>query len=351
MEDKNKKRYSRKDFLRLGGSALAGGVIAGTAGTLLWKMARRPDELFYDSDAKPFVISDGDTSVSPYRRIVSFRTPGEVAAFELWEERLAAACGDRLLLFDPDGNAAGDFPVGEDVRDLAADGDRLYVLFPARIAVFGADGTQLDGWDACSDDADYCSLTVNGSGVFVTDAGAKQIWKYRKDGSLERYFRSPQGFVVPSYSFGITHRGDVIYCSNPGRHLVESYTSDGEFLAAFGTAGTAAGHFSGCCNPVHLTVSPNGELIASEKGIPRVSCYGSDGSFRSVLLNKKALGGGSDAYEVRITADGRILAAGRHGLSVYRYDERLARAAAGESVSAACALCALNCPLRRGVKV
>ena len=344
-------KISRKEFLRLGGSVIAGGVIAGTAGSLRWKMARKPDELFVDSDAEGYAISDGDSSVSPYRRISALSTPGDIEAFEMSGERMIVAVGGKLLLFGPDGASAGSFPVGEDVRDLAVDGERIYVLFPTRIAVYDLDGTPAGGWNACSDDADYCSLTVTPDGVFVTDAGSKLICKYRKDGSLDRFIRSPHGFVVPSYTFGITHHDGIVYCSNPGRHLVESYTGDGAFISAFGTAGTAPGHFSGCCNPVFLTVSPNGEILASEKGIPRVSCYGTDGSFRSILLNKKALGGGSAAYEVRISRDGRIFAAGRNSLSVYLYDERLARAAAGESVSYACSLCERNCPLRRGTKI
>ena len=313
MDNKENKKISRKDFLHLTGSVVAGGVIAGTAGSLLWKMIKRPDDVFYDPQGEPYSISDGDTSVSPYRRISSFSTPGSIDAFEAAGESLITAVDGKVMVYSPDGTLRSSFDVESPVRDLAVDGDKLYVLAPAKIAVFTLDGARTGGWDACSDDADYCSLTVTPQGVFVTDAGAKIMVKYRLDGSLDRFIDSPRGFVVPSYSFGVTHYGDVVYCSNPGRHLVESYSAqDGKFLAAFGTAGTQPGRFSGCCNPVRIIVSPSGELITSEKGIPRICCYSREGQFRSVLLNSKALGGGSAAYEVRIARDGRFFACLQH---------------------------------------
>ena len=67
-----------------------------------------------------------------------------------------------------------------------------------------------------------------------------------------KFIQSPSGFIVPSYSFGITNIDGVVYCSNPGRHLVESYSPEGEYISSFGKPGGAAGLFSGCCNPVYL---------------------------------------------------------------------------------------------------
>ena len=213
------------------------------------------------------------------------------------------------------------------------------------------DGSLIRDWEACSDNSDYCSLTVFGNHVFVTDASNKNICQYQTDGTLTRFINSPKGFVVPSYSFSITHIGETVYCSNPGRHLVESYSQDGEFLASFGEAGLAAGRFSGCCNPVHVIASPTGELLTSEKGVPRISCYSLNGEFRSILLDEKALGGGHDAYEMRILDNDKIVVAGKNGVSTYQYDEQLAKASAQAPSSSACALCGIDCPLRTGVMI
>lgn len=345
------KKMTRKSFLRLGGSLVAGGVIAGTSGSLLWKMIRQPDDVFFDAEGEGYKISDGDTSISPYRKEASWPVDGEIEAFELAENQFITAAEGTLVVRDLQGREQAAFAVGDNIRDLALLAGELYVLFPARIEVYDLQGRSLRGWDACSDESDYCSMTASPAGVYVTDAAAKNICHYRLDGTMVRFIDSPNGFVVPSYSFAITHDGGILYCSNPGRHLVESYTEDGEYLAAFGTAGTAPGKFSGCCNPVQLTVSPAGELLASEKGIPRISCWSKKGEFRSILLNQKALGGGHDASEVRMLADGRLLVAGHRAVSLYRYDSRLAQVAAGESISAACALCGIDCPVKKGVTI
>jgi len=121
---------------------------------------------------------------------------------------------------------------------------------------------------------------------------------------------------------------------------VESYTTAGDFITAFGKSGAEAGAFSGCCNPAILTPSNHGELLTSEKGIPRISCYRADGKFRSVLLDSKALGRGSAAYDVRVMKD-KLIVTGRDKVSVFQYDKRL-------SQQTDCGQCEVDCPLKLG---
>ena len=122
-------------------------------------------------------------------------------------------------------------------------------------------------------------------------------------------------------------------------------------VSSFGEAGLAAGRFSGCCNPVYVTASPTGEILTSEKGVPRISCYSPSGEFRSILLDEKTLGGGRDAYEMRILDNDKIVVAGKNSISTYQYDIQLAKASAQASSSSACALCGIDCPLRVGVTI
>ena len=345
MEQQKPKKISRKDFIRISGSLVAGGAIAGVSGRLIHNMVRNPDKVFYQAEGDPYEISDGDGTPSPYRKTLSVKTDSDVEAFDLMGDRLVVAGGGSITVYSGEGGVECRFAAGPDIRDIAVADGNIYVLHPARIEVFDSNGTMRRGWDACSDNSDYCSLAVSPSGVFVTDVFAKNICQYTLEGGLVRFIESPHGFVVPSYSFGITCHGGAVYCSNPGRHQVEIYSEDGVYRSCFGQAGTAAGSVSGCCNPVHLHVSDAGEIITSEKGIPRVSCYSPEGSFRSVLLNKKALGGGYDAYEARITSDGRIAAAGKNAVSIYKYDPHLAR-------NCACEACGVvDCPIRRGITV
>ena len=340
MENSDDKKMTRRGFLKAGGSALIGIVVAGFAGRSVWKMLTDPDALFYGrgSDSKRRPSGTGET-VSPYRLTGAFEVPDMISAMEVMPDgHIVIAMPGSVCVYSASGSLMENFAVRSDVRDVAAYRDRIYLLYADRIEIYGKHGEELGGWQACSDDADYCSFTVFSGGVFVTDASAKNICKYNLDGTLARFINSPKGFVVPSYSFGITNIGGKVFCSNPGRHVVEQYDADGSFIASFGESGAGAGQFCGCCNPVQLTGNNAGELLTSEKGIPRISCYSLNGSFRSILLDTAALGGGHEAYDMRVFSD-RLIVAGRRRVSIFQYDDRRA-------AQTLCGSCTAPCPMK-----
>lgn len=330
----------KREFFKITGSLAVGGVILSVAGRGMWNMFKRPDKLFYDSKrtkGTELLKEDGDF-VSPYRRIFGFLAPDDICAMEVDGGSIYIATPNNISIYGMSGELQTNFPTPSDLRDITIYEGKIYALYPTRIEIYDRLGEITNEWEACSENSDYCSLAVCPDGVFVTDAANKNICKYNLDGTLARFIQSPKGFIVPSYCFGITYMDGIVYCSNPGRHLVESYSTDGEFVAAFGKPGTEAGAFSGCCNPAVLTPSNNGELLTSEKGIPRISCYRTDGSFRSVLLDNKALGGGHNAYDVRVMKD-KLIVAGGNKVSVFQYDKRL-------SALTACGQCDADCPLK-----
>ena len=330
----------RRKFLQVGGSLALGAAFVGVMGRSAWKMLTNPADIFYDAnDAKRTKDAlEQSQFVSPYRRTFGFTVPDEIVALELMDEQIVVAVPNNIYMYSLDGNLKENFSVRSDVRDMAVYDGRLYLLFPSRIEVYDKKGEAVQEWEACSDDADYCSMTVFKGGVFITDASAKNICQYHLDGTLARFIKSPNGFVVPSYSFGIANMDGKIFCSNPGRHLVEQYTADGEYVGSFGKSGAGAGEFSGCCNPVQITATSAGELLTSEKGLPRISCYAPDGTFRSILLDDKALGGGHAAYDLRVLGDKLIVTGGKK-VSVFQYDDR-------RSAQTLCGTCTVDCPMK-----
>lgn len=330
----------RRKFLQLSGSLALGATFVGVMGSGLWKMLTNPGELFYDAkDTKKTKDELERVSfVSPYRRTFGFEVPDEIIAIELLNKNVIVATTNYIYIYDLKGNLHECFSVGSDLRDLAVYENNIYTLFSSRIEIYDSQGIEQYSWKACSDDADYCQLTVLQDGLFVTDATAKNICQYDHNGGLKRFIKSPNGFVVPSYSFAITNYDNHIFCSNPGRHLIEEYTTDGIYVGSFGKSGDGMGEFSGCCNPAKLTVTTKGELITSEKGRPRISCYGTDGMYRSTLLDELALGGGHTAYDVRIIDDKLILARDKK-ISVFQYDDR-------RTTETLCGLCTVDCPLK-----
>ena len=306
----------------------------------VWNLFKHPDRLFYDSKRDKGITllrEDGDF-VSPYRRTFGFVVPDDITAMEVENGSIFIATTNNIYVYGLSGELQTNFSTPSDLRDIAVMDGHVYALFPTRVEVYDRQGEVVQQWDACSESSDYCGLAVCKDGVFVTDAGDKNITKYNLEGTLARFIQSPKGFIVPSYCFGITYMDGRIYCSNPGRHLVEVYTVGGEYVTAFGKAGADAGAFSGCCNPAIITPSSNGELLTSEKGIPRISCYSPEGEFRSILLDSKALGGGHAAYDVRVMKD-KLIVAGGDKVSVFQYDRR-------QSQQTACGRCDKECPLR-----
>jgi hypothetical protein len=276
--------------------------------------------------------------VSPYKKTNSFDAASDIICFYIFKNSIYAASVDNVSIYDLSGKRQFNFKIEKDIRDILVEEETIYLLYPTRIALYSPDGQKKSEWDACSPNSIYCSFTTTGDYVFVTDAENKHIWQLDKEGMLVRAVKSPEGFIIPSYAFDIININDTIYCSNSGRHKIESYTLDGEFIASFGTPGAQAGAFIGCCNPAYLEKSSNGHILTSEKGSPRISCYGKDGKFRTVLFDSNALGGGTTAYEIGVSGED-IYIANKRTITVYSFDATLSEKS--------CAGCEENCPLRK----
>ena len=281
------------------------------------------------------------TFISPYKKITGFDAAANIICFDIHENMIYAALSDKVSVFDISGAHQHDFPIRSNIRDIVVDDSGIYLLFPAGIDYYALDGQKIDKWEACSDNSDYCSFATTKDYIFVTDAGNKNICQYDKQGGFIRFIDSPEGFIIPSYSFDIININDTLYCSNSGRHKIESYTTDGTFIASFGKTGTQAGAFVGCCNPTYLAKSSDGNILTSEKGIPRISCYGKDGKFRTILFDSHSLGGGTTAYEMQVS-EGNIYIASEKTISIYRFDPTLSEKS--------CAGCEADCPLRKNVE-
>lgn len=284
-------------------------VVAG----FIWYMVRsvNKDETTYAETRQETPFN------SRYKKVSSFDLPQEINRFELYNGKLYISARQSVYICDTGGNQLASFTGKDGVRDITVGNNRIYVLYPTFIEAYSEEGVLVYEWEACSELSDYCSIALAGDFVFVTDAENKNICQYTTEGNFVRFIKSPRDFIIPSYSFDIESRNDTIYCVNSGRHLVESYTLDGKFIAAFGGPGGEAGFFAGCCNPAYITFTPDGEIMTSEKGNPRISSFERNGTFREVILNSRLLGGGNKAYEIR-TDGSQLFAAGKKTINIFQ---------------------------------
>jgi len=279
------------------------------------------------------------TFVSPYKKTNSFDADAEILSFDIYENNIYVVLNNMISVFDLSGKHQHNFPIKikAGVRDIIVDETAIYLLYPTGIDLYALDGQRIGSWEACSDNADYCALTTTNDYVFVTDAENKNIVQYDKQGGLVRFVKSPDGFIIPSYAFDIISINDTIYVANSGRHKIESYTTDGEFIASFGESGSGAGAFAGCCNPAYLAKSSGGHILTSEKGNPRISCYSRNGKFRTILFDVNMLGGGTEAYKMQVSGE-NIYIANKKTISVYSFDAALSEKSCGD------------CPMRKECK-
>lgn len=338
--DKKKQKISRKEFLQMGGSILAGGTILGISGVTLWNNYTHKSTTDGNSIATDLA---NVTFQSPYKLVSSFSTGNNIEAFEVLGDNIIVSTADQVQIYQANGTLQSSFKIDSNLRDLAVTSNEILLLYPSHIEVFNTQGKQIRKWKAAKENSDYCSIAFGGGSVYITDAGNKNICQYSIDGNFQRIIDSPNRFIIPSYTFGITYNNGTIFCSNPGRHQVEKYSADGKYIGSFGEAGGAIGKFCGCCNPVHLSYTDTGDLITSEKGNPRISCYSPDGQFQSLLLDSRMLGGGNNAYRIKAIGD-QLIAAGNNMVTTFKYDKALA-------ANSACSSCAKNCPLRKGVQI
>jgi len=257
-----------------------------------------------------------NTFVSSYKKVGEIPIGDTIITFEATSNRIATLTAKELKLFNLNGTVENSFGTKSGIRDMILDNDRIYFLHPTFIDVVSLQGDSLFSWNACSDLSDYCSFAKTGNFIYVTDAANKNICQYTAEGNFVRFIQSPRGFVTPSHAFDITTFNDTIYCVNPGRHLIETYTLNGEFISAFGGPGTEDGFFSGCCNPVFIHINNHGSIFTSEKGVPRISRYNSKGNFQELILNHRLLGGGNKAHEIKV-ANNNLWVANLDKIEIY----------------------------------
>jgi WD40 repeat protein len=263
--------------------------------------------------------------VSPYKLIDSFEFDSDVLCFDVFEDKIYTVLSSRISVVSSNGrhlNFFGGFFAN--TRDMVVNHDGIFLLSPTNIELFSFEKKQLRLWEACSPNSDYVAITTSKNYIFVTDAENKNIVQYNKDGSLVRFITSPNRFIIPSLTFDIININDTIYVANSGRHQIESYTLNGEFISSFGKSGSQVGAFAGCCNPVFLAATSAGNILTSEKGNPRISSYSKDGKFRSILFDANMLGGGTDARRMKVFGE-NIYIAHKNTISVYTYDCKDAR--------------------------
>lgn len=192
-------------------------------------------------------------------------------------------------------------------------GGTFYVGFRDYVGVFAQDGKQLARWEPLGVRAYLTSLASDGTQVWVADAGNRVIWRY----DLQGHIRGRLGgatdktglpaLIVPSPYLSLAWGQDgLLYIVNPGAHTINVCTPEGELRDAWGQGGPSLEAFTGCCNPTHLALLPDGSVVTAEKGIPRVKVYSARGKLEALVAGQGAFRPEAAGLSLGADAQGRI---------------------------------------------
>lgn len=182
---------------------------------------------------------------------------------------------------------------------VAADGS-TFAGFQEHVEAYGADGALAARWPPVAPNAHITSITVLEDNIYLADAAGRRVLRYDRSG---RQRGQVKGFVVPSPYFDVAATpGGRLLVADPGRHRIVAYTPALQYESAWSKPGMTLEALSGCCNPAHIAVLPDGSVVTSEKGaLRRVKVYTAGGEFVGLVA------GGTEGLDVAADASGRVL--------------------------------------------
>ncbi|MCW5553002.1 MAG: hypothetical protein KIS67_12685 [Verrucomicrobiae bacterium] len=283
----------RREFFRDAAKAAAVAATVGAAARASAQRAR-PNPFAYDVSH----LEKTDSKLISHEEIQRWRAPYSEA------RRLALAPGGELLVasgnyvttFSAEGERGLEIALTEPARALTVSEEGLiYIGLRDHIEVFDAKGQRQATWDSPARKTWFTGLALVKDEVIAADAGNRVLLRYDRAGKLLDRLgardreRNVPGFTVPSPHLIVRLAPDgLLRVNNPGRHRVEAYSLDGDFVLAWGQPGMGIRTFCGCCNPINFTLLPDGRFVTCEKGLPRVKIYSLQGEFESVVAGTES---------------------------------------------------------------
>ena len=301
--------------------ALVVTLVVAAAGVGIWAVASM--DIFGERQAEPVRLAKVDPALLKWRQVCQFDTglsrPQGVAVVD------GAICviGDRMLLtFTPDAQRVSQFALPAEPSCLAVGEDnRVLVGLGDRVAWFDRDGRVTALAPPGKKTPYITSVLWSSWGLYAADSVNGVVWRTHDDGATwsqidGRSKDDETGFVLRSAYFDLDAGADgLLRIVNPGMLRVEVYTPAGARLYVWGMAEQTVGGFSGCCNPAHIAIAPDGRIVTAEKGLApaKVKIFAPDGPdtplgrIESVVADASQFKDPSIPLDVAVDAEGRVV--------------------------------------------
>nr|ABZ06475.1 putative NHL repeat protein [uncultured marine microorganism HF4000_010I05] len=207
--------------------------------------------------------------------------------------------------------------------------DRVYV-FQRRgppVLVFDREGRLLAEWPRRDGELEDAHLIYVGpdDGVYLTDRDSHQVLKYTSDGEMlmalgTRHQAALQApFNHPS-DIAVAPTGEIYISDGYGNSSVHRFSSEGGYIASFGTPGSGPGQFR---VPHSIRIAQDGRVYVCDRENDRVQVFSESGEFLDQWTDfKSPMGIHIDANQIVYVTDqvprlsilnleGELLARGR----------------------------------------
>ena len=244
-----------------------------------------------------------DSSLLGYTRVRIIETDlRNLSGIALNEALQVFACGNKqVVVYDTSGRKTGGFDIDSMASCIAVNGNDICIGMGPRIAHHNISGKLLAIWNPSEAAGYITSIAIHDHYVYAADAVNKIVLKYDTNGKFiqdigrkDSLTGSP-GFVIPSLYFDIAFGAfNDLWVVNPGRLLVENYTTSGYLQSDWGKASSENNGFTGCCNPAHIAILPNGSFVTYEKGIDKIKVFDPTGQFQCMVAGAGSFKGNAD---------------------------------------------------------
>jgi len=251
-----------------------------------------------------------------YREIktlkIPFQAPKALAVDS--RDRLYVTSDFTVIIMDSSGERLGAATIGNEINALDVSvTDEIYLAYRNGVQVLDSTGTPILSWQIPGARALLTSIAVGEQNVYLADAGQRVVWRYDMKGTLLNKIgekdasKDVPGFIIPSPYFDVLIDPDgYLWAINTGRHQFENYLPDGTLRSLWSKTSMTVDGFSGCCNPAHVAILPDGSFVTSEKGILRIKIHKPIGEFDTVVAMPEQFDPDTHVLEVAVNSHGQI---------------------------------------------
>lgn len=233
----------------------------------------------------------------------------ELKALAVDDDYHIYVAGDSVIhQFNADHIKINAFTVSGSIKALSVFEGKIYVGLKNAIEVLSTTGKKIQSWEPLDRRALITSVVVTSKSVYIADAVNKQVLLFTHHGGfINTIAPDKPGFIVPSPYFDLAKDADdQVWVVNPGKHQILRIIKDGTLSDAWGKPSWQVEGFSGCCNPTHLAVLPDGQFVTSEKGMVRVKVYSSEKKLVAVAAEPQKFHESVTGLDLATDKEGRI---------------------------------------------